>query len=236
MTKPSPVRTSPCSDFVRFFRSWLTDPLRVAAIAPSGQALARMMTREIFPGGPILELGPGTGVFTRAILGRGVPESDLTLIEYGADFVRMLEDRFPAARVLEMDATHLVHHQIYAGTPVEAVVSGLPLLSIPARKVMSILAGAFTYLRPNGGFYQFTYGPRCPVPAVVLDRLGLRATRIGRAVLNIPPAAVYRITRQPIKFPLCPLPDSWVTLPTSESQHKVLEQNGGSARHLLTFP
>lgn len=156
------------------------------------------MTREIFPGGPVLELGPGTGVFTRALLGRGVPESDLTLIECGADFARMLEDRFPAARVLEMDAAHLVHHQIYIGTPVEAVVSGLPLLSIPARKVMSILAGAFTYLRPEGSFYQFTYGPRCPVPALVLDRLGLRATRIGRALLNIPPAAVYRITRQPI--------------------------------------
>lgn len=198
MTKTSLGRTSACSDFGRFFRSWLTDPLRVSAITPSGQALARVMTREIFPGGPVLELGPGTGVFTRALLGRGVPESDLTLIECGADFARMLEDRFPAARVLEMDAAHLVHHQIYVGTPVEAVVSGLPLLSIPARKVMSILAGAFTYLRPEGSFYQFTYGPRCPVPALVLDRLGLRATRIGRALLNIPPAAVYRITRQPI--------------------------------------
>lgn len=185
-----------CADFSRFFRAWVTNPLRVAAVAPSSGALARVMTREISPAhGPVLELGPGTGVFTRALLARGVAESDLTLIEFGADFARMLERRFPRARILSMDAAHLARYALYQGNPVGAAVSGLPLLSMPSDKVADIVAGAFHYLRPDGAFYQFTYGPRCPVPRAVLSDLGLEAKRIGGALWNLPPAAVYRITR-----------------------------------------
>lgn len=188
------------SDFLQFFRSWASDPLRVAAVAPSGEALARVMTQEIGPDdGPVIELGPGTGVFTRALLARGVPERDLTLVEYGSEFARMLEFRFPEARVLWMDASQLARFELYAGTPVGAVVSGLPLLSMSPRKIVAILSGAFTYMRPGGAFYQFTYGPRCPVPRPILDRLGLKAARVGSTLRNIPPAAVYKITqRQPL--------------------------------------
>lgn len=192
------------SDFSRFLRSWLADPLRVAAIAPSGSALARVMTQEIAPGdGPILELGPGTGAFTRALLGRGVSESDLTLVEYGVEFATVLEARFPLARVLRMDAAQVGRQALFDGAPVAAVVSGLPVLSMPIRKVAYILAGAFRYLRPGGAFYQFTYTPRCPIPRRLLDRLGLRATHIGRTIRNLPPAAVYRITRrQAVAYPV----------------------------------
>ncbi|MGL4290772.1 MAG: class I SAM-dependent methyltransferase [Phreatobacter sp.] len=189
-----------CSDTFQFFRLWIANPLAVAAVAPSGEALARLMTAEISgETGPVIELGPGTGVFTRALLGRGVGEDDLTLIEYGSDFTRMLQLRFPRARVLWMDAAQLGRFNLYAGAPVGAVVSGLPLLSMSPRKVTAILQGAFSYVRPGGAFYQFTYGPRCPVPRPILDRLGLKATRIGRTVRNLPPAAVYSIVRrQPI--------------------------------------
>ncbi len=186
-----------CADLFRFFWSWTSDPLRVAAIAPSGESLARVMTREIGPSnGPVLELGAGTGVFTRALLAQGVRESDLTLVEYGSDFMRVLQVRFPQARVLWMDASQLGQHKLFPETNVGAVVSGLPLLSMSPRKVMSILNGAFGVMRPTGAFYQFTYGPRCPVPRPILDRLGLKAARVGGTVRNLPPAAVYRITRR----------------------------------------
>jgi len=175
----------------------MADPLRVAAVAPSGEALARLITRDIQPDdGPVLELGPGTGVFTKALLARGVSERDLTLVEYGSEFMRMLQFRFPQARVLWMDAAQLGRYEIYAGAPVGSVVSGLPLLSMSPRKVTSILAGTFRYMRPGGAFYQFTYGLRCPVPRPILDRLGLKATLVGRVARNIPPAAVYRIVRR----------------------------------------
>ena len=184
-------------DLQRFLRSWVDDPLRVGAIAPSGASLARLITSEISErSGPILELGAGTGVFTRALLERGVDESDLTLVEYGTDFTWLLEHRFPKARVLWMDASHLAKHRLFEPETVGAVISGLPLLSMPPRKVIAILFGAFTYLQKNGAFYQFTYGPRCPVARRILDRLCLRATRIGGTMRNLPPAAVYRITRR----------------------------------------
>ncbi len=183
---------------VRFFlRAWISNPLTVASITPSSKALARLITSEISSQtGPLIELGPGTGAFTRALLDRGVKESDLTLIESGPDFASMLDARFPKARVLRMDAAELRRTELYAGAPVGAVVSGLPFLSMPQQKVMAILSGAFSYLRDGASFYQFTYGPRCPVPRTILDQLRLEATRIGRALTNIPPAVVYRITRR----------------------------------------
>jgi len=93
-----------------------------------------------------------------------------------------------------MDASRLRNLEFQ--TTVDAVISGLPLLSMPTRKIMFILEGAFSHLKEGGAFYQFTYGPRCPVARPILERLGLRATLIGRAMLNIPPASVYRITRR----------------------------------------
>ncbi|UFX41899.1 SAM-dependent methyltransferase [Bradyrhizobium sp. 41S5] len=185
-------------DLLSFFTAWMAAPGRVGAIAPSGAALAELITRDISAKtGPVLELGPGTGAFTYQLLKRGVRQQDLTLIEYGSDFMRLLQLRFPGARVLWMDAARLASERLYEGAPVGAVVSGLPLLNMSPRKVISIVSGAFNYMRPNGAFYQFTYGMRCPVPRPILDRLGLRATLVDRAILNVPPAAVYRLTRRP---------------------------------------
>ncbi|MET3330036.1 phosphatidylethanolamine/phosphatidyl-N-methylethanolamine N-methyltransferase [Bradyrhizobium japonicum] len=176
------------NDFLSFFLSWMSAPRRVGAIAPSGAALADLITREITAStGPILELGPGTGAFTYNLLKRGVRQQDLTLIEYGSDFMKLLQVRFPNARVLWMDAGRLTTERLYDGAPVGAVVSGLPLLNMSTRKVVSIVSGAFSYVRPGGAFYQFTYGMSCPVPRPILDRLGLRATLVDRALLNMPP-------------------------------------------------
>jgi phospholipid N-methyltransferase len=183
------------SDFLHFFRSWLSDPLSVSAVAPSGEALGQLMTRDIDPcDSPVLELGPGTGVFTIALLGRGLTETELTLIESGPDFARLLRRRFPQSRVLLADASRLSTLDLFPPASIGAVVSGLPLLSMSRRKVIAVLRGSFRYIRPGGAFYQFTYGFRCPVPHAVLARLGLKATRVGQTVRNLPPAVVYRIT------------------------------------------
>jgi phospholipid N-methyltransferase len=182
-------------DVLFFLRALAFNPRRVGAIAPSGANLASLITREISrDSGPVLELGPGTGVFTQALLARGVKEHDLTLVEYGSDFVRRLQTRFPRARVLWMDAAWMASYELFE-TPLGAVVSGLPLLNFPERKVSAILAAAFGNLRDGGAFYQFTYGMQCPIPRALLDRLGLQANCMGRVLLNVPPASVYRITR-----------------------------------------
>jgi phospholipid N-methyltransferase len=155
------------------------------------------MTREIGPeNGRVLELGPGTGVFTRTLLLRGVDESDLTLIEFGAEFADVLKGRFPRAQVVQMDAARIAQCGLFDDLPFGAVVSGLPLLSMSPLTITGIVGGAFSVLKSGGALYQFTYGPRCPVPRPILDRLGLEAIRIGGTVRNLPPASVYRISRR----------------------------------------
>ena len=180
-----------------FFLAWLADPLRVGAVSPSSSALADAITAEITPRcAPVIELGPGTGVFTQSLIRRGIPEDRLALIERGGAFARRLRNNFPRARVLHMDAARLAEVELFDGERAGAVVSGLPLLLIPPRKVMALLAAAFEQLRPDAAFYQFTYGLEPPVPRRTLDRLGLEIIRAGGTFANVPPATVYRIQRR----------------------------------------
>lgn len=179
-----------------FFLHWLSDPRQVGAVAPSSSALAAAVTAEIAPhSAPVIELGPGSGAITRAILGRGVPQERLALIERSSRFADALSRSFPNARVLCVDAAVLASIDVFEGERAGAVVSGLPLRLMAPNKVGAILANAFWRLRPGGAFYQFTYGARPPVPRAILDRLNLTATLIGGTLANIPPASVYRITR-----------------------------------------
>jgi len=184
----------------RFFKAWRANPLQIAALVPSGAALARIVTSELSPEtGRVLELGPGTGVFTRAILARGISEADLTLVEYEEAFANLLTERFPEAIVLQMSAASLMGDPRFQQSGFGAVISGLPLLSMSSRTVLKILKGSFAALKDDGAFFQFTYGPVCPVPRRLLDRLGLKATPIGGTFANIPPARVYRISRRSIR-------------------------------------
>lgn len=185
------------SDVLNFLRSRKENPEKIGAVLPSGDALARLITKEIDAShAPVIELGAGTGVFTRALIARGVSEGDLTLIDSGPNFLALLRERFPRAHVVEADASRLAGHNLYPAGSVGAIVSGLPLLSMSPRKIMGVLTDSFHYLREDGAFYQFTYGPRCPVPKQIRERLGLDYKRIGRTLRNLPPATVYRITRK----------------------------------------
>jgi phospholipid N-methyltransferase len=119
------------------------------AMAPSSDALAKLINSEITAStGPIIELGPGTGAFTYKLLERGVRQEDLTLtlVEYGSEFIRTLQFRFPGARVLWMDAGWLGNSNLFEGASVGAVVSGLPLLNMSTRKIISIVGGALCYM------------------------------------------------------------------------------------------
>jgi phospholipid N-methyltransferase len=183
-------------DTLTFLRAITSDPSQVGAIAPSGPALARLITSEIGShSGPIIELGPGTGVFTQALLDQGVRERDLTLVETCPQFAKLLRERFPAASVLQMDARHLHRRNLFPQNSIGAVVSGLPLLNLSPPRVLALLRGAFRCMQPGGAFYQFTYGPLCPVPKPCLDRLNLKSTCLGRVLNNFPPASVFRITQ-----------------------------------------
>lgn len=181
-------------DATTFLRSWLQHPLRTAAIAPSSPALARLMTRDICASDRVVELGPGTGVFTRALLARGVPPSHLTVVESNPAFADLLTTRFEGLQVVRANAaTDPWQHSDH--TDIDAVISGLPLLSMSAGEVSGVLSTAFTLLSSRGRFYQFTYGPKCPIRPKLLAAFQLKATRVGWTPRNLPPATVYRIER-----------------------------------------
>src|SRR5215207_11511119 len=117
-------------DEVRFFRSWMEKPLAIGAVTPSGRALARTMASYVDPEipGPIIELGPGTGPVTEALVEQGIDPSRLVLVEFNPHFCRLLSERYPTATVVQGDAYSL--KRLLAGLlqePAAAVVSGLPL-------------------------------------------------------------------------------------------------------------
>ncbi len=171
--------------------------MRIGAVAPSSSALARIITRDIRPdAGPVIELGPGTGAFTRCILSKGVPESNITLVENSPDFTALLRQRFPEARLLEMDVTRMRRGEDpWKTMQAQAVISGLPLLTMGTRAQWNVVGACMQSLRAGAALYQFTYMTKCPVAPEILARMGLRAERIGSSLFNLPPASVFRITR-----------------------------------------
>lgn len=182
------------ADTKLFLRELLADPRRISALAPSSAGLARLITRDIAPStAPVIELGPGTGVFTRAMLDRGLPEQRLALVEAGDVFADLLAERFPRAVLIRGDAGRLPEHAPFGRERAGAIVSGLPLLSLPRAVQRGVLEGVRRHVRPGGALYQFTYGWRCPAPSALLSELGLTARRIGFEAFNLPPASVYRI-------------------------------------------
>lgn len=195
------TRTAPSlagGDRLGFLRAWLAEPLAIAAVAPSSRALTRLITSRIdIASAPVVELGPGTGVFTRAILDRGIAPRDLLLIERSPAFTLLLRRRFQDVDVVCDLAQHLaLHVRSRLHERPGAVVSGLPLLAMPSTVQEEIVDAAFDVLRPGGAFYQFTYGHVPPVAAAVARRAGIGAVCIGRTLWNVPPASVYEIRRR----------------------------------------
>ena len=183
------------SDFALFMGQLLRRPHQVVALAPSSRFLCAEMVAGIDPAkGPVIELGAGTGNITQAILDRGVSPENLHSIEMNPEFCDRLRARFPGLNVHQMSAGYV------GDLPVEgaqAVVSGLPLLSMPLQLQRDILTGTFRRVAPGGPYVQFTYGPQPPVARALREDLGLH-WRVSRKIWwNMPPARVYRFTQNP---------------------------------------
>jgi phosphatidylethanolamine/phosphatidyl-N-methylethanolamine N-methyltransferase len=178
-----------------FFRSWLRDPFHVASIAPSSRWLAKLMASGVQPSARIVELGAGTGTLTTALLDAGVRPENLFLVEQHAELAAVLRVRFPAATVVETDAAALTSSLGALRGIVDYVISGLPILWFNRDKKAAILEEAFALLKPTGRLHQFTYLGRPPIGPRLLAELSLRATLLGIAPMNLPPAFVYRLER-----------------------------------------
>ncbi len=186
----------PLKHEAQFLRSWLDRPLITGAVTPSGRALARAMAAPVDPDatGPVIELGPGTGPMTQALLKRGVAPERMILIEYSHEFADMLRQRFPGVTVLRGDAyavANLVRERL--AEPASAIVSSLPLLTKPAERRAALLDECFDLAAPDAPFIQFTYGVVPPVPT---KDCGFTADGGRRVWWNLPPARVW-VYRRP---------------------------------------
>jgi phosphatidylethanolamine/phosphatidyl-N-methylethanolamine N-methyltransferase len=178
-------------DEVRFIRTWIEKPLSLGAVTPSGRALARTMAAYIDPSrpGPVIELGPGTGPVTEALLAQGVDPARLVLVEFDPTFCRLLRARYPKATVVQGDAYSL--KRLLAGlmqNPAAGVVSGLPLFTKPLRMRLRLLFDALDLMAPGAPFIQFTYNAVPPIPKR-LERVSAEPSE--RVWMNIPPARVW---------------------------------------------
>ena len=185
-------------DEARFIKSWFDKPLVTGAISPSSPALAKMMARYVDPRsiGPIVELGPGTGPVTQALLERGVAEERLVLVEYDPDFCDLLARKFPKARIIQGDAYRFFEtDDTVAGAA--AIVSSLPLFTKPEETRISLVEKALERADDDAPFIQFTYAVVSPLP---LDEARVEAHVSPRVWLNVPPARVwvYRSMRGPM--------------------------------------
>lgn len=178
-------------DEVHFIRSWLEKPLSTGAVAPSSKLLARTMASYVDPeaDGPVIELGPGTGPVTEALVQQGVDEKRLVLVEFNPTFCRLLRSRYPAATVVQGDAYNL---ERLLGSlmrnPAAAVVSGLPLFTKPMKMRLRLLREAFSLMAPAAPFVQFTYAVISPIPKALS---GVTAEASERIWKNLPPARVW---------------------------------------------
>lgn len=184
-------KTLRLDDEVQFIRSWLEKPLSTGAVMPSGKALARTMAGYVDPNGkgPVIELGPGTGPVTEALVENGVDPARLVLVEFNPTFCQLLRGRFPAATVVQGDAYGL--RRALGGVmrePADAVVSGLPLMTKPLRTRLRLLIDAFNLMTRGAPFVQFTYAVVPPIPTMLG---GMKAEPSEVIWLNLPPARVW---------------------------------------------
>jgi phosphatidylethanolamine/phosphatidyl-N-methylethanolamine N-methyltransferase len=183
-------------DEVRFLRSWIEKPLHVGAVMPSGRLLARTMAHYVDPyaDGPVVELGPGTGAITNALIDRGVDQKRLVLVEYNPGFCALLRDRYPQAKVVQGDA-YTLRDTLWnvLGSPATAIVSGLPLVTKPMMTRLKLIRDAFAALAPGSPFVQFTYAVVPPIPKSLP---GVSTEASERIWMNLPPARVW-VYRKP---------------------------------------
>jgi phosphatidylethanolamine/phosphatidyl-N-methylethanolamine N-methyltransferase len=178
-------------DEVRFLRSWIEKPLHMGAVMPSGRVLARTMAQyvDINSKGPVVELGPGTGAITNALIEHGIDQKRLVLVEYNPGFCVLLRDRYPQAKVVQGDA-YALRDSLWdvLSAPASAVVSGLPLVTKPMLTRLKLIRDAFVALAPGAPFVQFTYSVAPPIPKSLP---GVSTEASERIWMNIPPARVW---------------------------------------------
>jgi len=144
---------------------------------------------DVNSGLPILELGPGTGVITKAILDRGVSPENLFSVEYSQKFITHLQTDFPSVNFIQGDAFDVKNICKSANADrFDCVISGLPLLNFPSEKRVRLIDGLLDHLPPGRPIIQFCYGPFSPV---LPGRGNYEVEHFNWVARNVPPAQLW---------------------------------------------
>lgn len=180
---------------IRFFKGWIDGPKQVGAIIPTSSITAKRMASVVNPasGLPVLELGPGTGVITKAILKAGTAPQDLVSIEYSTDFYQHLTRTFDGVNFINGDAFDLDRTLgAFKDSKFDSVISAIPLLSFPMEKRIALLEDLLDRMPAGRPVMQITYGPVSPIIANP-DRYKIK--HYDFVVRNIPPAQLWTYSR-----------------------------------------
>ncbi|MDX3926669.1 MAG: class I SAM-dependent methyltransferase [Shinella sp.] len=181
---------------IRFFKGWMSNTKAVGALLPTSSVTARRMASVVNPrsGLPVLELGPGTGVITKAILDAGISPEKLVSIEFSTDFYNHLLTRFPGVNFINGDAFDLSNTLgPMKDQQFDCVVSAVPLLNFPMHRRVALIEDLLSRIPRGRPVVQISYGPVSPVTAMP-DRYQI--SHLDFVVRNIPPAQlwIYRKT------------------------------------------
>lgn len=178
-------------DEMRFFRTLIDEPRAVGALLPTGPAMAAKMASVVRTDSPlpVLELGPGTGVITKAILERGLAPEKLVCVEFSSEFVNLMRLRFPGVTVIEGDAFALdITLGAMNSETFDCVVSALPLLNFPSASRIALIADLLGRIPHGRPVIQFSYGPKPPVAA---QPGRFTVSRHAVVLRNVPPAQIW---------------------------------------------
>lgn len=182
---------------IRFFKGWIDGPKAVGAILPTSSITARRMASviDIHSGLPVLELGPGTGVITKAILNHGVKPSDLYSVEYSQDFTEHLRKTFPDVNILQGDAFDLdAALGAKSNLQFDSIVSAVPMLNFPMERRVWLVENLLSRIPRGRPLIQITYGPMPPVPA---GKGNYAVQHYDFVMRNVPPAQLW-VYRSPL--------------------------------------
>jgi len=213
-----------------FFRECRKNFAQTGALAPSSRALAQAMASYVSPGDAprrILEVGPGTGIFTEEIVRRMGPFDQLDVYEINPVFADLIEDRFTNDPSFKIARGRLTLHRsdvltLPRDTTYDLILSGLPLNNFEPGQVRAFMESFMSHLVPGGVLSYFEYVfvrtvKRLLSGSAERERLRLVGEITGDFIqrfqirsdpvlLNLPPAVAHHLVKpvtrtQPAKRP-----------------------------------
>lgn len=178
-------------DGLAFFRGFLRSPDLVGSIIPSSRFLERRIidSADISRARQVVELGPGTGGTTRAILDALSEKSKLLAIEINPDFVELLNAHPDPRLVVHNGSAGDMDQALarYGLSRPDVVVSGIPFSTMPATLGRNIIRSVWSSLAPGGQFVAYQFRGR--VAQLGTELFG--SPEVEVELFNVPPMRVY---------------------------------------------